>query len=115
MTSIKTKWRLSPTSKGFRKVEGPSVKTAKKIRWDPIITKLADYEVKQNTSREAIETAESSQSNSKWVKASQKRGSKKEFEALLHDLFDRNGPVMKYQNPDVWNVYPSKKQSGSSN
>jgi hypothetical protein len=90
------------------------VKAVKKVRWDPIIAKLADYEVKQNTSREAIETAESSQISSKGVNASQKR-SKEEFEALLHDLFDRNGPVVKYQNPDVWNVYPAKKQSGSSN
>lgn len=91
------------------------MKNIKKVKWDPIIAKLADYEVKQNTSREAIETAESSQISSKWVIASQKRGSKEEFEALLHDLFDRNGPVVKYQNPEIWNVYPAKKQSGSSN
>ncbi len=91
------------------------MKTAKKVKWDPIIAKLADYEVKHDTSSEAIVTAESSQINSKWVIASQKRGSKEEFEALLHDLFDRNGPVVKYQNPEVWNFFPPKKQSGSSN
>ena len=90
------------------------MKIVKKVRWDPIVAKLADYEVKQNTSREAIEAAESSQVSSKWVDAGQKLGSKEEFETYLHELFHRNGPVVKYQNPDVWHVYPAKKQSGSS-
>lgn len=94
--------------KWLENLRGSSVKTVKKVRWDPIIAKLADYGVKQHTFKAAIETAESSQISSTWIDVTQKRSSKEEFEAFLHDLFDRNGPVVKYQNPDIWNAYPTK-------
>jgi hypothetical protein len=91
------------------------VKKVKKVRWDPIIAKLANYGVKQNASEAAIEADEPSRVKTKWIAATQRRASQEDFEALLHDLFEREGPVVKYQNPDVWNVYPSKRKSGSSN
>ena len=91
------------------------MRRVKKVRWDPIIAKLANYGVKSNACVEAIETDEPSRVKANWTAAAQKRGSKKEFEAYLHDLFAKDGPVVKYQNPDAWNAYPSKKRSGNSN
>lgn len=91
------------------------MKRSKKVRWDPIIAKLANYGVKQNTPEAAIDADEASSVKAKWMTATQRRASQEDFEALLHDLFDRDGPAVKYQNPDVWNVYPSKRSSGSSN
>ena len=91
------------------------MKRDKKVRWDPIIAKLANYEVKMNASETAIDASVPSTVKTKWVTAAQRRVSQEDFETLLHDLFDRDGPVVKYQNPDVWNVYPAKRKSGSSN
>ncbi len=90
------------------------MKTIKKVRWDPIIAKLVNYGVKHNPSVETIDADEPSRVKANWVDAAQRRGSKEDFEALLHDLFDRDGPVVKYQNPDAWNVYPAKRKSASS-
>ena len=47
----------------------------------------------------------------KWVAAVEKRRSKEEFQAYLHELFDNDGPKVKYQNPDAWRVYPIKKKT----
>ena len=90
------------------------MRKVKKVRWDPIIAKLVNYVVKQNVSAEAIEDSGPSRVKANWVNPACKQFiymTKEEFEVYLHDLFDREGPVIKYQNPDVWNVYPTQRQS----
>ena len=87
----------------------------KKVKWDPIVAKLVNCGVKSNVCGDTIETEESSRAKANWIDATQRRSTKEEFEAFLHHLFDKDGPVVKYQNPDAWNVHPPRKRSGKSN
>lgn len=91
------------------------MRRVKKVRWDPIIAKLANYRVKSNASVKSIETDEPSRVKANWIAAAQRRGSKKDFQAFLYGLFDKDGPIVKYQNPDAWNIHPPKKKSDVSN
>jgi hypothetical protein len=86
------------------------MRTAKKVRWDPIIARLANYNVKQGVYEEPRNDVEPSRVKANWVAAVEKRRSDEDFEAFLHGLFDKNGPVVKYQNPDAWR-YPTKKNA----
>ena len=80
------------------------MKRAKKVRWDPIIARLANIQVKQAAAMMPSRTGEPSTVQAKWVAMSQKRESEEEFQAFLRDLFNRDGPTVKYQNPDAWIV-----------
>ena len=86
------------------------MKKKEKIVWNPIVARLANASVKQNDSS-AMETSyeESEKIKSNWVSAS-KRRSPEEFKEYIHELFDDDSNKVKYQNPDLWNVYPSKKK-----
>lgn len=83
----------------------------KRARWDPSIAKLADYKVKQKNCVHASKNDETARIRAKWIAASQKRQSKEDFQTFLHMLFDNDGPIVKYQNPDAWRVYPIKKKT----
>ena len=87
------------------------VKTIKRVRWDPIIVKLANYKAKQNICADASKNDEASRTKANGVAASQKRHPKEDFQAFLHELFDNDSPIVKYQNPDAWRVYPIKKKT----
>ena len=82
-----------------------------RVRWDPIIVKLAEYNVKQEICEDAGNNNLTSTIKEKWVAALQKRRSKEDFQIYLHSLFDNDGPKVKYQNPDAWRVYPFKKKT----
>ena len=78
----------------------------KKVRWDPIIAKLADNKLKQKICTDANNHDMTSTSKVNGGNISQKRRSKETFQTFLHALFDKDGPKVKYQNPDAWRVYP---------
>ena len=87
------------------------MKTIRRVRWDPIIVKLADYKLKHKICVDAGNDDGASRIKANWVAALQKRHSKEDFQAFLHELFDNDGPIVKYQNPDAWRVYPIKKKT----
>lgn len=82
----------------------------KRVRWDPLILKLAEYNLNKEISQGADNNNKSLKIKEKWVAAIQKKRSRKEFQAYLQELFDKDGPKMKYQNPDVWIFPPNKKR-----
>jgi len=91
------------------------MKKAEKIKWNPIIARLADAAVKQNSSESIYSencNDDSSRIKANWVYAA-KRRSPDEFKEYIHELFDADAPKVKYHNPDVWNVYPKKKPEDS--
>jgi len=87
------------------------MKTIRRVRWDPIIVKLADYKLKHKICADVGNDDGASRIKANWVAALQKRHSKEDFQAFLHELFDNDGPIVKYQNPDAWRVYPIKKKT----
>jgi hypothetical protein len=87
------------------------MKTIRRVKWDPIIVKLADYKLKHKICAHASKNGGASRIKANWVAALQKRHSKEDFQAFLHELFDNDGPIVKYQNPDAWRVYPIKKKT----
>jgi len=87
------------------------MKTIRRVRWDPIIVKLADYKLKHKICADVSNDDGASRIKANWVVALQKRHSKEDFQAFLHELFDNDGPIVKYQNPDAWRVYPIKKKT----
>jgi hypothetical protein len=93
---------------------GSYMKRVKKVKWDPIIAKLANNQVKQEVSGQPSKANALSGVSAKWVAAAQKRESNEEFQAFLKQLFDRDGPKVKYQNPDAWRAYPVKKNADAS-
>ena len=87
------------------------MKKNKKVRWDPKIAKLADTTMKQKICADANNHDITSTIKEKWVAAVEKKRSKEDFQTFIHALFDVDGPKVKYQNPDVWRVYPFKKKT----
>jgi len=86
------------------------LKKNQKIVWNPIVARLANAAVKQNADA-AFETSyeETEKIKSNWV-ATAKRRSSEEFSEYIHQLFDDDVNKVKYQNPELWNVYPNKKK-----
>ena len=78
------------------------MKAVKKVRWDPIVATLAEYNVKQQLSAQASSNAEPSRVRANGVTVVEKRRSKEEFQEFIHELFHKDGPKVKYQNPDSW-------------
>jgi len=78
------------------------MKAVKKVKWDPIVAKLAEYNVKQQLSVQANSNAAHSRVKANWVAVVEKRRSKEEFQEFIHELFHNDGPKVKYQNPDSW-------------
>ena len=60
----------------------------KKVRWDPIIAKLADNKLKQKICADASNHDMTSTIQEKWVAAVEKRRSKEDFQTFIHELFD---------------------------
>ena len=83
------------------------MKKVKKVRWDPLVARLAGHTVKQEISDDEMELRKRS-IQEKWVAAVEKRSSREEFASYLHALFDTEWPKVEYRNPDAWNVYPPK-------
>jgi len=82
----------------------------KKVRWDPIIAKLADNKVKQKfCARTNNQNMTSTKVNG--VIMLKKRRSKEDFELFLKSLFDNDTLPFKYQNPDAWRIYKLKKKN----
>ena len=77
----------------------------KKVRWDPIIAKLAENAIKQKHS-----VASWQQKTLKKANTSKKRRSQEEFEMYLRSLFANDNLKVKYQNPDAWRIYDHKKK-----
>jgi len=77
-----------------------------KVRWDPMIAKLAENGVKQKS------CAGARQQNKTLKRAftSKKRRSKEDFELFLKSLFANDTLKVKYQNPDAWIIYDHKKK-----
>ena len=90
------------------------MKKTNKVRWDPIIAKLADNSVKQKICVDVNNHDLTSMIKEKWVVAVEKRRSKEDFQTFIHALFDVNGPKVKYHNPDAWLFPPKKKKDGNS-
>ena len=86
------------------------MKKIKKVRWDPIIAKLADNKLKQKICADANNRDMTLTSKVEGFIVSLKRLSKEDFQTFLYVLFDPGGPKVKYQNPDVWRVHPFKKR-----
>ena len=86
----------------------------KRVRWDPLILKLAEYNVNKKISQGANSNNKTLKTKEKWVAAVEKRRSKEEFQVYLQELFDKDGPKVKYQNPDVW-IFPPKKKRANRN
>jgi len=87
-------------------------KRGERIRWDPIVVKLAEKKLKRE-----FWTRENEQHGASKIKenvpVSQERRSQKEFEAYLKSLFDNNPLQVKYRNPDAWNVYSLKRKDNN--
>lgn len=81
------------------------------VKWNPIVAKLAEAEVKQEPLSEVKEVGATSKIKVNWVVATEKRRSREGFQEYLHGLFKKVGPKVKYQNPDSWIVYPNKKKT----
>ena len=81
-----------------------------KIVWNPIVARLANASVKMDPDS-AMETNydDTSKIKANWTAAA-KRRTPEEFTEYIHELFDDDKNKVKYQNPDLWNVYPSKKK-----
>ena len=87
--------------------------TNKKVRWDPIAARLAEGRMKQtvcvpitNTPKQqAIPTKETAK-----TKVTGERRSNEEFSEYLKSLFADDNLPFKYQNPDAWILYKSKKR-----
>ncbi len=73
--------------------------------------KLSECNLNKEISQGANSNNKTLKIKEKWVAAVEKRRSKEEFQAYLHELFDNDGPKVKYQNPDAWRVYPLKKKT----
>jgi hypothetical protein len=86
----------------------------KKIRWDPIIVKLADNKVKQKFCANTNKQYTTSKNQINEVIMSKKRLSKEDFEVFLKSLFANDTLPFKYQNPDAWRVHKLKKKNNSS-
>jgi len=89
------------------------IKKVKKVRWDPIIVKLAENKVKQKFCAHTNKQYTTSKNQVNEVIMSKKRRSKEDFEAFLKSLFDNKTIPFKYQNPDAWRVYKLKKKNNS--
>jgi hypothetical protein len=63
------------------------MKKTNKVRCNPIIARLADNTVNQKICTDANNHDKNSKKE-KWVVAVEKRRSKEEFQAYLHELFD---------------------------
>ena len=87
------------------------MKKIKRVRWDPLIVKLSECNLNKEISQGANSNNKTLKIKEKWVAAVEKRRSKEEFQAYLHELFDNDAPKVKYQNPDAWRVYPLKKKT----
>ena len=81
----------------------------KKVRWDPIIAKLANSKVKEKF-YEPTNKQHMPSNKVNGVIVSNKRRSKEDFELFLKSLFDNDTLPFKYQNPDAWIVYKNKKK-----
>jgi len=82
----------------------------KKVRWDPIIAKLADAKVKQNFCARTNNQNMTSNKVNEVIKSKQ-RLSNEDFELYLKSLFDNDTLPFKYQNPDAWiSPEPEKKK-----
>ena len=64
------------------------MKKTNKVRCNPIIARLADNTVNQKICTDANNHDITSTKKEKWVVAVEKRRSKEEFQAYLHELFD---------------------------
>ena len=85
----------------------------KKVRWDPIIAKLADNKVKQQfytpTNKQHMPP-----NKINGTVMSNIRRSKEDFELFLKSLFGNDTLPFKYQNPDAWTVYKNKKRNNGN-
>jgi len=84
------------------------MKKTKKVRWDPIIAKLADNKLKQKICTDANNHNITSTSKVKGLIISLKKLSKEDFQTFLYVLSDPGGPILKCQNPDVLRVHLRK-------
>ena len=82
----------------------------KRVRWDPLILKLVEYNLNKEISQGASSPNKTLKVKEKWVAAIEKRRSKKEFQAYLQELFDKDNQKVKYQNPDAWFFPPRKRE-----
>ncbi len=85
------------------------MKKIKKVRWDPMIAKLADNDMKQNFCADTNKHYMTS-SKADGVVMPQERRSKEDFKVYLKSLFNHDTLQVKYQNPDAWRIPEKKKK-----
>ena len=87
----------------------------RKVRWDPIVAKLAENGTKPNfcapTRKQHKTSTNKPNKPNKVNKANvpMKRRTKEEFEAYLKSLFADDNLQFKYQTPDAW-VFPEPEK-----
>ena len=78
------------------------MKATKLIRWDPLVTKLVEDKLKCTISSNIMIDHTIYTKKQKSLAAIPRNRSKEEFQKYLHSLFNQDGPLIKYQNPDSW-------------
>ena len=85
-------------------------KNENKIRWDPITARLAESSMKENTYIPATKQHAPPPNQTEQPETTKERRSKEEFEEYLKSLFADDNLPFKYQNPDAWILYKTKKR-----
>ena len=112
----KIKWnpivaRLAETNvKPTKVAPKPKKKKAPESRWNPIIAKLADDKLKQRNEMIVYKDNKALKIKVNWANTVKKKRTDEEFHEYLKGLFNSDGPKVKYQNPDSWIIYPTKKK-----
>ena len=78
----------------------------RKVRWDPIVAKLAENGTKPNF---CAPTRKQHKTSTNKTNVPMKRRTKEEFEAYLKSLFADDNLQFKYQTPDAW-VFPEPEK-----
>ena len=81
----------------------------RKVRWDPIVAKLAENGIKPNFCAPVNKQHKTSTNKTNNTNVPMKRRTKEEFEAYLKSLFAGDNVQFKYQNPDAW-IFPEPEK-----
>ena len=82
----------------------------KAVKWDPLIVKLAQYNLDKEISQVNNKHNNTLRIKENWVAATEKRRSPEEFQSYIHEIFEKGGLITKYQHPSEWYFPPKKKK-----
>ena len=92
-------------------ISAPKKNKSSDSEWNPIIARLADNNLKQSTMVNEYQDNRTLRIKDNWATNIEKKRTREEFTAYIHELFAIDSPKVKYQNPDSWNVFLTKKKS----